>query len=454
MSDPDTIVAISTPTGTGGIGIVRLSGPLALSIGRLIFATDQDLGQRPRYMIFGKILDTKQRPIDTALACFFKGPDSYTGEDLLELSCHGSSLILDLLVRTALTHGACLAGPGEFTRRAFINGKIDLVQAEAVTELIYAGSRAALDNAYGQNSGRLSALFYELKSLIVKSLSLLEIGFDFVDEDTALIPLAHIQDPLEKARSLSLRLIDTFEGSRRRLEGTLVVLIGRPNVGKSTLLNALLNEERAIVTAIPGTTRDTIEGQVIWNGEMLRLIDTAGIRSSDADLIEKEGIRRSLEKAKAADVLIGVFNSASTFSVEDQAILNELYQSNASLIVCNKVDLPNQLKFPAGIQAMDSIDVSALSEIGLSELKERILSLIPEPSLVQGIGITRQRHFDGLSKVLNKIDLSIEMLNTCQLEECIAVELYDCMNILANILGENLDDDVLDLVFSDFCIGK
>ena len=454
MLEPDTIVAISTPPGTGGIGIVRLSGSQTLQIGQSIFKAEQSLGQRPRYMVFGRILDAEGNPIDTALACFFKGPNSYTGEDMLELSCHGSSIILDLLVRAALVHGASLAGPGEFTRRAFTNGKIDLIQAEAVIELIHAGSKAGLDNAYGQNSGQLSSLFHELKSLIVKPLSLLEVGFDFVEDDTELIPRTDIQDSLEKARDLCLRLIDTFEGCRRRLKGVLVVFIGRPNVGKSTLLNALLEEERAIVTPIPGTTRDIIEGQVIWKGEELRLIDTAGIRNAKAELIEEEGIKRTLRIAKEADILLGVFDGSSPFSTEDQVILNELGQSSRSIIVCNKVDLPKLFALPKDVPVSHYLDISARSETGIAELKEKILDLLPKPSLVQGIGISRQRHFDGLSKVYKKVDLSLEMFEERHLEECIATELYDCIKILSNVLGENLDDDVLDLVFSEFCIGK
>ena len=305
-------MAISTSRGEGGLGIVRLSGPGAIQIGRRVFRSTPPLGERIRHIEYGRVVDGN-REIDTGLAWALKAPNSYTGEDTIEISCHGSSLVLETLVQVSVANGAVPASQGEFTRRAFLNGRLDLLQAEAVVDLIQAGNKFDLENAYGHTRGRLSNLVRQLKSRLIRSLSLLEVGLDFSDEDVDEVCRQQILDEIHKAIESGRQLSDTFEGSRRRQDGLLVVLAGRPNVGKSTLLNSLLGEEKAIVTPIPGTTRDLVEGRTTWAGETVRVLDTAGLRVGGG-LVEKEGIRRTRESIANADLVLAILDASRAVS--------------------------------------------------------------------------------------------------------------------------------------------
>ena len=370
---------------------MRLSGPEALLIGQQIFRSRPSLGKRVRYVEYGRIW-AGGREIDTGVAWVFAAPHSYTGEDTVEISCHGSAVVLESVVEEAISLGATAAAPGEFTRRAFLNGRLDLLEAEAVIDLIQASSKAHLDNAYGLASGRLSMMVKELKRQLVKMLSLLEIGIDFSDEDIDGIGRQEIQTALREVVESSLRLAETFEGTRRRQEGYLVVLIGRPNVGKSTLLNVLLGEDRAIVTPLPGTTRDLVEGRTTWAGETIRLVDTAGIRQSH-NLIEKEGIKRASQAVGEADVVLAVFDSSIESCEDDVAVLDLLPADKKSIAVFNKVDLPS-INSRSEIEARASafVEISALRESGIEELKREVTAQLPHRAEIDGIGITRQRH--------------------------------------------------------------
>ncbi len=452
MAEPDTIVAISTPLGEGGVGLVRLSGPQALSIGRQLFHTHPELGARIRRVEYGRI-QVDGLDMDTALAWVLKGPHSYTGEDTVEISCHGSILLLELLVQAALAKGAVAAGPGEFTRRAFLNGQLDLLQAEAVVDLIQADSKANLHTAYGHLQGRLSDRVNALKSRIIKALSLLEIGLDFSEEDTGIITRAQVADELQQSLKETRLLIDTFEGSRRRQGGLLVALVGKPNVGKSTLLNALLGEERAIVTPIPGTTRDLVEGRTVWGGELIRLVDTAGIRSN-VDTIEKEGIQRALATAAEADFVLVIMDASQPWE-DEQTPLFQALKGKAGLVVLNKTDLTRALEWPdGGFLDLSQIEISASTGAGLADLREQILALIPRNSAKEGVGLTRQRHMEALKKSLDHIEVALEMIQQNDLDECIAAELQDVLWKMGEMLGERVDEEVLDRIFADFCIGK
>ena len=453
LIQPDTVVAISTPRGEGGIGIVRLSGPAALSISQQIFRSRPPLGKRVRYVEYGRIW-AGGRAIDTGVAWVFAAPHSYTGEDTVEISCHGSMVVLESVVEEALRLGAVAAAPGEFTRRAFLNGRLDLLEAEAVIDLIQASSKARLDSAYGLASGRLSKMVKELKSQLVKMLSLLEIGLDFSDEDIDSIGRQEIQTALRKVIESSLRLAETFEGTRRRQEGYLVVLIGRPNVGKSTLLNVLLGEDRAIVTPVPGTTRDLVEGRTTWAGETIRLVDTAGIRQSH-NQIEKEGIERASQAVGEADVVLAVFDSSTESCDDDIAVLDLLPSDKKSIAVFNKIDLPGT-STRSKIEARTSvaIEISALREFGIEKLKREVADQLPHRAEIDGIGITRQRHQDCLLRVAKSSAVAEELMRSSQPDECVVAELQDALNALGEMLGETVEEEVLDTIFSQFCIGK
>ncbi len=453
MIQTDTVVAISTPRGEGGIGIVRLSGPEALSISQQIFRSHPPLGKRVRYVEYGRIW-AGGREIDTGVAWVFAAPHSYTGEDTVEISCHGSTVVLESVVEEAISLGAAAAAPGEFTRRAFLNGQLDLLEAEAVIDLIQASSKAHLDNAYGLASGRLSKMVKELKRKLVEMLSLLEIGLDFSDEDIDGIGRQEIQIALREVVESSLRLAETFEGTRRRQEGYLVVLIGRPNVGKSTLLNVLLGEDRAIVTPLPGTTRDLVEGRTTWEGETIRLVDTAGIRQSH-NLIEKEGIERASQAVGEADVVLAVFDSSAESCEDDMAVLDLLPADKKSIAVFNKVDLPViSSRSKIEVRASVSVEISALREFGIEELKREVTALLPQRGEIDGIGITRQRHQDCLLRVAKSGAVAEELLRSSQPDECVVAELQDALNALGEMLGETIEEEVLDSIFSQFCIGK
>lgn len=452
MIQPDTVVAISTPRGKGGIGIVRLSGPAALSISQQVFRSRRPLGERIRYVEYGRIW-AGGRAIDTGVAWCFAAPHSYTGEDTVEISCHGSMVVLESVVEEALRLGAVAAAPGEFTRRAFLNGRLDLLEAEAVIDLIQASSKAHLDNAYGLASGRLSKMVKELKGQLVKMLSLLEVGLDFSDEDID-IGRQEIQAALSEVVESSLRLAETFEGTRRRQEGYLVVLIGRPNVGKSTLLNVLLGEDRAIVTPLPGTTRDLVEGRTTWAGETIRIVDTAGIRQSH-NLIEKEGIERASQAAGEADVVLAVFDSSTESCEDDIAVLDLLPSNKKSIAVFNKIDLTGAItRSKIKARTSVSVEISALRESGIERLKKEVTAQLPHRAEIDGIGITRQRHQDCFLRVAKSGAVADELLRASQPDECIVAELQDALNALGEMLGETVEEEVLDSIFSQFCIGK
>jgi len=453
LIQPDTVVAISTPRGKGGIGIVRLSGPAALSISQQVFRSRRPLGERIRYVEYGRIW-AGGRAIDTGVAWCFAAPHSYTGEDTVEISCHGSMVVLEAVVEEALRLGAVAAVPGEFTRRAFLNGRLDLLEAEAVIDLIQASSKAHLDNAYGLASGRLSKMVKELKGQLVKMLSLLEIGLDFSDEDIDDIGRQEIQAALSEVVESSLRLAETFEGTRRRQEGYLVVLIGRPNVGKSTLLNVLLGEDRAIVTPLPGTTRDLVEGRTTWAGETIRIVDTAGIRQSH-NLIEKEGIERASQAAGEADVVLAVFDSSTESCEDDIAVLDLLPSNKKSIAVFNKIDLTGAItRSKIEARTSVSVEISALRESGIEKLKREVTAQLPHRAEIDGIGITRQRHQDCFLRVAKSGAVADELLRASQPDECIVAELQDALNALGEMLGEAVEEEVLDSIFSQFCIGK
>ena len=452
MAPNSTIVAIATPTGRGGIGLVRLSGPDAIAIGRRIFRSDAVLGERPRRVQFGRVLDAAGEEVDTALAWVLAGPSSYTGEDTVEISTHGSAVVLESLVEAAMAGGAVMAQPGEFTRRAFMHGNIDLVQAEAVVDLIQCESRGSIASAYAAASGRLSGEVRRIQEQLVKALSWMELGLDFSEEDLEPVERRRTQKMLRDAALGIQTLTATFESARRRQEGFRLVLMGRPNAGKSTLLNALAGEDRAIVASTPGTTRDLVEGRVVWRGESVRLIDTAGIRE-ESDPVEREGMARTWRAAAESDCAVVVMDTSSPWDEEDGALMSRLNGIRA-IVALNKCDLCTKLRLPPEIlKQRRALAVSALDGTGLDELREAAAETMFSDATDLSAGLLRQRHHDLLVRAHAAIDDSIEAEGE-GLPECASAALKNSLQALGEILGENVEEAVLDEIFAEFCIGK
>lgn len=444
--DPATIVAVSTPRGSGGIGLVRLSGSGAVRIAAQLFRSRPPLGSRPRHVEFGHIVDSEGRAIDTALAWFLKRPASYTGEDTVEISTHGSEVLLEAVVAEATRLGAVPAGPGEFTKRAFLSGRIDLVQAEGVVELILAASHSGMRAAYGVVAGQLSDRIGRLRHQAVEALALVESVLDFPEEAQA--QSEAVSALAGRLSAGAWELLHTFEGARRRRDGCSVVIVGRPNVGKSSLFNALLCEDRAIVTDVPGTTRDWLEGRVVWSGELIRLADTAGIRDS-TDIVEQAGVAASKAVAAGADVNVVVIDG----SAERAVALEELWGSGRAptVIALSKSDLPRRVRLPK--ECDDGVvAVSARTGAGLEELKQAVLEELPRPDPDEGPGLLCERHRACVKRVADAGERAAA--SSRHSPELVAAELREALRALGELLGESVEDDVLDRIFSEFCIGK
>ena len=451
MDHTETIIAISSPLGEGGVGLVRLSGPQAKEIGQQVFRSKPPLGSRPRHVEYGRVMEGTQM-LDHGLAWFFNAPHSYTGDDTVEISAHGSAVVLEALVQGAIACGAVLAGPGEFTRRAFLNGRLDLLQAEAVIEIIRTSSRAGLDNAYGQASGRLSRLVRELKQILVSAISFLELRLDFSEEDNEAVSGESVRQELQGALSLATCLIDTFEGARRRQTGLRVCLLGLPNAGKSTLFNSMLGEGRAIVSPQPGTTRDFIEARTVWSGETVRLVDTAGFRTT-GNAIEREGVQRTRQCVADADLVLAVVDSSEPWQ-EMYDDMFELTRDQAAALVLNKNDLENRVSPVPECVSIPHVEVSALRGDGIAALQSLAVGLFPRLRSIDGVGLVQVRHRDCLQRMATATAAALEGLSSGHPHECIVVELRSALSALSELLGETWEDEILDHVFAQFCIGK
>ena len=425
--------------------MLRLSGTRALAIGTRIFVSRPRL-RRPRYVHHGRVVDRRRESLDTAMGWYLKGPKSYTGEDTVEITTHGSDALLELVLDAAIHHGARIAGPGEFTRRAFTNGRIDLLQAEAVVDLIRASSRRGMQAAYGAVSGRLTETVASLREQLTGALVQLEAQLDFIEdvspEETEEVG-AILSGVIDEARELT----QTFEGVRRRRDGWKVVIVGRPNAGKSSLLNALLGEDRSIVASEPGTTRDWVEATLVWDGEPLRLVDTAGLRDG-ADRVEAAAVRRSGQQAADADVVVAVVDGSEARKIQEEEIADPGWR--ATVAVVSKADRPRQAEVPPGA---DAVTVSAHRGDGLPELRARILSALPLRDLPDGPALLRERHHEALTHVVASADRARGDLSAGN-HELAAASLGEALRLVGELLGEAVDDDVLDRIFHEFCIGK
>ncbi|MFA7404361.1 MAG: tRNA uridine-5-carboxymethylaminomethyl(34) synthesis GTPase MnmE [Pelobacteraceae bacterium] len=451
----DTIAAVSTPPGNGGIGIIRVSGDQAVAVGNAVFKPVYDGGLVSHRFSFGTIRDSATGEIvDEAMAVYMRSPRSYTREDVLELHCHGGWLVVEKVLALVLACGVRLAEAGEFTRRAFLNGRIDLVQAEAVMDIIASKSETALHLAQVQREGVLSSRIEDVRGNLLRALALVEAYIDFPDDDLGETDYTAILDSVGEARSIISGLLRTFEEGRIMRDGISVLIVGKPNAGKSSLLNCLLNENRAIVTHIPGTTRDIIEETINFEGLSVRLLDTAGIRHTD-DLVEQEGISRALAKIPEADLVLAVFDASREFSTEDQLILDALVDRKA-IAILNKSDLTRCLVLPDEERFVAMVHIAALSGDGVDMLKQTVCQQFlhsAAPDSREFVALSRARHRDALVSAEQSLRQFSSGLQDRNLE-LLALDLQGALQAVGSVTGQTATDEVLDLIFSSFCIGK
>ena len=458
----DTIVAIATPPGAGAIGIVRLSGLDALSTANKVFS-GKDLALQPTHTIhFGRIKDG-DRIVDEVVASIYKGPKSYTGEDVVELSCHGSDYVLQQVIGLCIKHGARMAKPGEFTLRAFLAGKLDLTQAEAVADLIASNSDTAHRAAIHNLRGGFSEDLKQMREQLIMFSALIELELDFSQEDVEFADRTKFYELIDRITTATEELLRSFRLGNVIKNGVSVAIVGKPNAGKSTLLNALLNEERAIVSEIAGTTRDTIEEILNINGILFRLIDTAGIREHSIDVIELQGMERSRSAMGKADVVVYLFDLVqylrSDFEQLELMQQIETFEKNNTnyLLVANKVDEAGLPQAKAALQHLRTqpILISARNKDNIQELRTALYNLVSQGEVKQeGTIITNTRHFVALQEVEKSlIDIHNGMDNNLP-GDLLSLDIRRCLHYLGEITGEVTTEDKLDYIFSKFCIGK
>lgn len=453
----DTIAAIATPVGEGGLAVIRISGKDAIEVADRCFAPAGKGAVRPaaaqsHTIHYGHVVRDGRR-LDEVLVSIMHGPRTFTRENVVEITCHGGILPAKLVLDAVLGGGARAAEPGEFTRRAFLNGRLDLAQAEAVTDLIHSRTELALRAANEQLEGKLSKRINELRDQMMRNLAHIEAHIDFPDEDIAPHTRGQLMERLEGGLRFMDQLLATANEGQILRRGIRAAIIGRPNAGKSSLLNQLLGHDRAIVSAIPGTTRDTIEETANIRGIPVIFIDTAGLREG-GDEIEVEGIRRSRKSLEKAEFILHVFDASEPITHADLVFLEE-FSSRKRILVCNKADLAGRLVFPKA-PGGNALEVSCLTGQGIEELKDAIKRLawsgqLPAEALEAMIN---SRHQDALTRAREAIKRSLEALRTEQTLELVAMDLRIAVNAVGEIVGKTTTEDLLDSIFSQFCIGK
>lgn len=459
LPDDDTIAAIATPPGAGGIGIVRLSGPRARLILARLFVPRRPRPDFPSHLLLhGTVRTLAGEALDEVLAVLMRAPHSYTREDVVEFQCHGGFQVLDDVLRQVLAAGARLALPGEFTRRAFLNGRLDLTQAEAVIDLIEARGNIGARLALSQLQGQMGRELEQVRETLLELLARAEVAIDFPEEEQEIMGPDEGRVLLERQVLKPLQnLLARFDAGRLCREGAEVVIAGRPNVGKSSLLNALLREERALVTAVPGTTRDTIEESLSIEGIPVRLVDTAGLREQAGE-VEDLGIRRARRKAGEADLVLLLIDGSAALTAEDLRIREEL-AGRPLLLLCNKADLPQAVtdeECAARLGGLCPLRISAREHRGLDDLRHAIFAhlardrqLGPEAGCAPNL-----RHRQALEHALAEGEKLVAALADGLTIDLVALELQLMLGCLDEILGRCVDDDLLDTIFSRFCIGK
>lgn len=454
-----TIAAIATAPGTGAIGMIRVSGEDSILLVSQIFNGKDLRSVAGNTVHLGKITDATGQILDEVLVTVFRSPHSYTGEDLLEISCHGSTYVLQSVLNRVLAIGAVPAKAGEFTLRAFLNGKMDLSQAEAVADLIASETQAAQQLAISQLKGGIKNEIQELRSELLHFISLLELELDFAEEDVEFADRKNLETLLIKVQAHILKLYASFDLGNAVKQGVKTVIAGRPNAGKSTLLNALLQEERAIVSEIAGTTRDTIEEPINIQGILFRLIDTAGLREAQ-DQIEMMGVARSMEKIKESSVLVYVFDVLETSKETLWEDIKKLKQTGQQLLViANKMDLNPSLDYEHYVNQFltkdQIIPCSAKNKMNLDYIKSRLYELVLGDSKIQDHSIAiNARHQDALQKSIQQIEAAIIGMQSGLQSELLAQYIRHALHHLAEISGEITNDEILGTIFGKFCIGK
>ena len=467
MINQDSIVALATPSGAGAIAIIRISGSEAITIGNSVFKSikNKDLTKQKTHTLhLGHIVDDA-KTLDEVLVSVFKGPNSYTGEDTIEISCHGSTYIQQQIIQLLLRKGCRMADAGEFTLRAFLNGKLDLSQAEAVADLISSDNEASHQIAMQQMRGGFSNEIAKLREELLNFASLIELELDFAEEDVEFADRTQFHELLNRIEFVLKRLIDSFAVGNVIKNGIPVAIVGEPNVGKSTLLNALLNEERAIVSDIAGTTRDTIEDELVIGGIGFRFIDTAGIRETK-DVVESIGIKKTFEKIEQAQVVLYLVDSYELSVVSLEALKIEIekvknqFPLKPLLIVINKMDLLSEEKINLIETQLTTHNtqlqfISAKENIGVEELKNQLLSFVNTGALRNNETIvTNTRHYDSLLKALDEITKVKFGLETNLSSDLMALDIREALYHFGMITGQVTNDELLGNIFANFCIGK
>ena len=465
MIQNDSIIALATPSGVGAIAVIRISGKDAIEICNKQFRSikkEKDLNEAKSHTLhFGNIVDG-DRVIDEVLVSLFKGSNSYTGETTVEISCHGSVYIQQEILQLFLGKGCRMADPGEFTLRAFLNGKIDLSQAEAVADLIASNSAASHQVAIQQMRGGFSSEIKELRQELLNFASLIELELDFSEEDVEFADRTQFRVLVEKIRTALKRLIDSFSLGNVLKNGIPVAIVGSPNVGKSTLLNTLLNEDRAIVSSIAGTTRDVIEDEMNISGVAFRFIDTAGIRETE-DIVESIGIQKTFEKIEQAQVVLYLFDSANALYSEERTKeiqeelqkIQEQFPTKRCIVVANKIDLVSEIEIRKRFDSEDLVLLSAKTQQGVEKLTDLLLELANIGALSNNETIvTNSRHFEALSHALEEMNNVQYGLDSSLSGDLLSIDIRQALYYLGEITGEITNDDLLGNIFANFCIGK
>jgi len=446
MLEETTIVAIATPPGRGGIGVLRLSGALSLTIASSLTGATLE----PRHAHYTLLRDERGARVDDAVATYFKAPHSYTGEDVVEIATHGSPIVLDWLLRRAVAAGAQPARPGEFTERAFLRGRLDLTQAEAVRDLIEAQTLEQAKLAAEQMGGAIATQVRPTKQALVELIAALEAGIDFAEDDIDTMPAEAIAARIETLLPSLQTLLASFAHGRLMREGMRLAIVGKPNAGKSSLFNRLVERERAIVTATPGTTRDVIAERIALHGVPVELLDTAGLRETD-DEAERMGVARSREAIAEADAVLMVVDASSTDSVD--AALEEALQGRPVVIARNKSDL--HARQTSSNAAWPEVQTSAVTGEGIADLREALWSLVSGGAhRANGATLTSLRQRDAVERSVLALQRAQSAATAQTPHEMVLLDLYEALRALDELTGETTADDVLNLIFSTFCIGK
>lgn len=450
-----TIVAISTAPGIGGIGIIRMSGEKSFEILNKIFVTN-DKPIAGYTMKYGKIIDEKNVIIDEVLVSYFVAPNSYTRENVCEINSHGGMVVMKKILELCLKNGAILAEPGEFTKRAFLNGRIDLSQAEAVIDIINSKTDKEAKASINQLEGNLSLEIKNIRKDLISMMADIEASIDYPEYDVEEVTTNKVKEVLIKEKDRLIKLEKSFDNGKILKDGINTAIIGRPNAGKSSLLNIMLNEERAIVTSVEGTTRDTIEEYISINGIPLKIIDTAGIREAN-DEVEKIGVEKAKKIAKESDLIIGIFDISRKMNKEDYEILDILKNKN-SIIVLNKIDLDENNVDMEKVKEINKpiVQISTKTREGIENLYKEIENIIEtkEISSDNEIIVTNTRHKSLIIKAMDSVDKSLETIENKMPIDIIVVYVKDILENLGEITGETVTEDIIKEIFSKFCLGK